>query len=69
MIKEPLVKQRSQTPPLTVAVNVTSQTATWDRGPKRVTGRHQPLRGFSVSELSCLSAMSERFKHIPIGQR
>lgn len=33
-MKDPLVKQRSQAPPLTVAVTTASQTVTWDRGAK-----------------------------------
>lgn len=66
-MKDPLVKQRSQAPPPTVAVTMASQTVTWDKGPKRVRGRHQLHRGSSLSELSCSSAMSERFKHIPSG--
>lgn len=61
MMKDPLVKQRSQAPPLTVAVTRASQAVAGDVGPKRVTW--QLHRGSSVSELSRLSASSERFKH------
>lgn len=67
MMKDPLAKQRSQTPPLTVAVTMASQTVTWDKGPKGVTGRHWLHRGASLSQLSCLSAMSKWLKHILIG--
>lgn len=38
MMKDPLVKQRSQAPPQTVAVIVASQTVTQDEGPKSVAG-------------------------------
>lgn len=62
-MKDPLVRQRSQAPPLTVAVTRASQTVTWDQRPKRVTGRHRLHRCSPESELSCLSAVLERLKH------
>lgn len=61
MIKDPLVKQRSQAPPVTVAVTV----ASWHRaGGQRGSLGDTELIGSSLSELSCLSAMSVRFKHV-----
>lgn len=46
MMKDPLVRQRSQAPPLTVAVTLASQTVTGDSGPNRVEGATSAPRKF-----------------------